>query len=69
MSPGRRSISAPEELLLKGEVRAAQLGYSKFSQYIAALIKADCHFGDETLYLHERVLRPPNSTSAEHKAG
>jgi len=64
MSAGRRSISAPEDLLVKGEARAQRLGYANFSAYIQGLIKADVHFGEAANVLHQRPLPPVNSGGA-----
>lgn len=41
MSAEKRSISAPDTLFAQADVRKAQLGYSTFSDYIQALIRAD----------------------------
>lgn len=41
MSAEKRSVSAPEELFAQADARQQQLGYSKFSDYIQALIRAD----------------------------
>lgn len=41
MSAEKRSVSAPAELFAQADQRKAQLGYSTFSDYIQALIRAD----------------------------
>ncbi len=41
MSAEKRTISAPAELLAKADLRAESLGYSNFSQYVQALMRAD----------------------------
>lgn len=41
MSAEKRSVSAPDDLFEQADTRAHQLGYSNFSQYIQALIRAD----------------------------
>lgn len=62
MSAGRRSISAPEDLLLRAEKRAAELDYADFSKYIQALIKADYHFGGDILHRRPLPPAPPSSS-------
>jgi hypothetical protein len=41
MSAEKRSISAPSDLYAKADARKEELGYSTFSDYIQALIRAD----------------------------
>lgn len=41
VSAEKRSISGPAELFRKADERKEQLGYSAFSDYIQALIRAD----------------------------
>lgn len=41
MSAEKRSVSAPAELFRLADARARQLHYSRFSDYVQALIRAD----------------------------
>lgn len=49
MSSEKRSISAPGSLFAKADVRKEQLGYSTFSDYIQALLRADSLGGGDHL--------------------
>lgn len=49
MSAEKRSVSAPEQLFALADARKAQLGYSTFSDYIQALMRADALGGGDHL--------------------
>lgn len=47
MPAEKRSISAPQELFARADARQAELQYSKFSDYIQALIVRDVQMGGD----------------------
>lgn len=63
MAAEKRSVSGPEELFKKADARAAELGYTKFSEYVQALIRADTVLGGE----HVRQPTPHETRTASLK--
>lgn len=61
MSAEKRSISAPAVLFAKADARKEQLGYSTFSDYIQALLRADTLGGGD----HLRESAPASSTLSQ----
>lgn len=66
MSAVKRSISAPAELFDQADRRQADLGYSTFSDYIQALMRADALTGGSHL---RESYGAPNASNADLRAG
>lgn len=60
MSAEKRSVSAPEDLLAEADARMEDLGYTDFSKYIQALIRADVLTGGP----HLREVSTPHTRPA-----
>lgn len=59
MSAEKRSVSAPAELFARADLRAHKLGYTKFSDYIQHLLRADVISNSA----HVRVAEPSSDAA------